>query len=253
MERGEEKTVSGISLRRLNSLDDYAEAVCIEQRIWGFEDIDVFPAGLFVIAQDVGGGSFGAFDGPRMIGFCLAVPGIKPGGRPFLHSHMLGVLPEYRDCGVGRLLKLEQRKDALSRGVGLIEWTFDPLELKNAWFNIEILGAVIRRYIPNRYGSTTSPLHGGLPTDRCVAEWALDSPWVEATLTGCRPRIRTERRVEIPTAIGVLRRESPEEARAIQMSVAERLVDAFASGLAIVGFERDEDAGTYLLGRWDSA
>lgn len=245
--------MSGIALRRLASLDEYAEAVRLQQRIWEFEDLDVFPAGFFVIAEEAGGASFGAFEGERMIGFCIAIPGMKPDGQRFFYSHMLGVLPEYRDSGVGRLLKLEQRRDALARGVNLIEWTFDPLELKNAWFNIETLGAVVRRYIPNRYGATSSPLHGGLPTDRCVAEWAIDSTWVEATLAGRRPRVETEGRIEVPVAIRTLRTDSPAEARAIQESAAGRLVEAFAAGLTVVGFERGERVGTYLLGRWDFA
>ena len=94
---------------------------------------------------------------PRMIGFCFAIPGIKPDGLPYLHSHMLGVLPEYRNARIGRRLKLRQREDALARGIDLIEWTFDPLELKNAFLNIEKLGAIVRRYNENQYGTTSQP------------------------------------------------------------------------------------------------
>ncbi|MEJ7607941.1 MAG: GNAT family N-acetyltransferase [Bryobacteraceae bacterium] len=104
---------------------------------------------------------FGAFESDRMIAFLLAIPGMKPGGVAYLHSHMMGVLPQYRNQGVGRMLKLKQREEAVSRGIALIEWTFDPLEVKNAFFNIERLGAVIRRYVLNQYGTTTSHLHGG--------------------------------------------------------------------------------------------
>ena len=84
---------------------------------------------------------------------------------------MLGVLPDYRDAGVGRMLKLAQREDALARGIPLIEWSFDPFEAKNAYFNLERLGAIVRSYVPNMYGIRTSPLDGDLPTDRCIAEW----------------------------------------------------------------------------------
>ena len=111
-----------------------------------------------------------------MIAFCLAIPGLKPDGKPYLHSHMLGVLAEYRNHGVGRQLKLQQRDDALARGIDLIEWTFDPLEIKNAYFNVERLGAIVRRYLRNQYGASSSPLHGGLPTDRLVAEWWIRKP-----------------------------------------------------------------------------
>ena len=98
---------------------------------------------------------------------------------------MLGVLPGISQfAGVGRTLKLTQRDDALRRGIELIEWTFDPLEIKNAFFNMERLGAIVRRYVPNQYGTTSSPLHGGLPTDRCIAEWWISSPRVKAILAG---------------------------------------------------------------------
>ncbi len=142
--------------------------------IWGWQDMDILPVRFFVVARDIGGQLLGAFDDNFMCGFCVAIPGVHPGAPPYLHSHMLGVLPEYRNAGAGRMLKLAQREDALARGFELVEWTFDPLELKNAYFNIEKLGAVIRQYLPNHYGITTSSLGGGLPTDRCLAEWHLN-------------------------------------------------------------------------------
>src|ERR1041385_6901912 len=95
---------------------------------------------------------------------------------------MLGVLPEFRRGGLGLRLKLEQRRQTLARGINLIEWTFDPLEWKNAIFNLDRLGAIARRYVPNQYGISSSPLHRGLPTDRLVAEWWLDSPRVLACI-----------------------------------------------------------------------
>ncbi|MGH9666926.1 MAG: GNAT family N-acetyltransferase, partial [Bryobacteraceae bacterium] len=201
----------------------------------------------------VGGQAFGAFDGERMIAFCLAIPGLKPGGRSYLHSHMLGVLPEYRNRGVGRLLKLEQRTDAIARGIELIEWTFDPLELKNAYFNIERLGAIVRRYVPNQYGTTSSHLHGGLPTDRCVAEWWISTGRVNRILAG-QPyqRPTAETRISVPATIGKLRRSDPKAVRRIQTEVSEQFLEHFRAGLAVVGFERPEGAGTYLLGTWDS-
>jgi predicted GNAT superfamily acetyltransferase len=244
--------MSDIQARLLTTHEEFAEAVRLQEEIWGFAEVELLPVRLFVVASKIGGHAFGAFDGGRMVAFCLAIPGVKPGGKSYLHSHMLGVLPEYRDRGVGRLLKLEQRKDAVARGIDLIEWTFDPLELKNAYFNIERLGAVVRRYVLNQYGTTTSHLHGGLPTDRCVAEWWIRTRWVEATLAGGRPRLQVEERIAVPADIDLLRREAPKQAREIQRCVSEHFLDCFARGLAVVGFERSERAGTYLLGPWDS-
>ncbi len=240
-----------IELRPLTQSREFQEAVELQKRIWGFDDIELLPARLFVVAIKVGGQAFGAYDGGRMIGFLISIPGLKPGGRSYLHSHMLGVLPDYRNQGVGRMLKLRQRDDALARGIQLIEWTFDPLELKNAFFNLERLGAIVRRYVENQYGSTTSPLHGGLPTDRCVAEWWLASPRAEAVLSGRAPARTIDERIEVPADIGAIRRAEPRRAREIQKSLGSRLMAAFDRGLAVIGFERSESLGTYLLGRWE--
>lgn len=241
-----------IQVRALTEREQLAEAVKLQQQIWGFQDVELIPVRLFVVATKIGGQAFGAYDGSRMIGFCLALPGLKPDGRSYLHSHMLGVLPEYRNAGVGRVLKLEQRREAMSRGVELMEWTFDPLELKNAYFNIERLGAIVRRYVFNQYGSTSSPLHGGLPTDRCVAEWWLSSPRVESILRGevdWRPQI--EARVSMPVRIAEMRALEPMRARAVQRRIGDELTEGFRHGLAVLGLERSPEAGIYLLGRWE--
>ena len=248
-----------IEIRGLTAHAEFQDAVRLQQQIWGFEEIELLPVRLFVVALKVGGQVFGAFDGQRMIGFCLAIPGLKPGGlktggKSYLHSHMLGVLPEYRDAKVGKRLKLAQRDEALSRGIDLIEWTFDPLEVKNAFFNVERLGAIVRRYVFNQYGTTTSHLHGGLPTDRCIAEWWIGSPRAEAIIAG-RPFERNpiEIRIAIPAEIAAIRSDDPKRAREIQQQSSVQFQRAFDNGLAVIGFERSKEAGTYLLGKWESS
>ena len=181
---GSEAQIAPIEIRQLFHLSEFEDVLQLQKTIWSFDDIELLPLRFLVVVSKIGGHVFGAYDAGRMIGFCFAIPGVKPDGSPYLHSHMLGVMPEYRNAQVGRRLKLRQREDALARGIVLMEWTFDPLELKNANLNIEKLGAIVRRYAPNQYGTTSSPLHGGLPTDRCVAEWWLDSPRVCAVLDG---------------------------------------------------------------------
>ena len=237
-----------IRIRPLSALAEFSEALNLQQSIWGLADLDLLPLRFFVVASNIGGQVFGAFDGDRMIGFCLAIPGIDKQGRPYLHSHMLGVAAEYRNAGVGRWLKLEQRADALARGIELIDWTFDPLEIKNAFFNIGRLGAIVRHYSENHYGSVSSSLMGSLPTDRCVAEWWIASPRVEAILSGAPPQVCVEIRIAVPADIDRLRREEPDHARAIQRANAARFREAFARGLAVVGFEPTESEGVYLLG-----
>jgi predicted GNAT superfamily acetyltransferase len=153
---------------------------------------------------------------------------------------------------VGRRLKLAQREDALARGIDLIEWTFDPLEIKNAYFNIERLGAVVRRYVLNQYGTTTSHLHGGLPTDRCMAEWWIGSPRAKAIIAGEKfQRSPVAARIAIPAEIAELRTKDPARARAIQKQASEEFTRAFDRGLAVIGFEKSAQAGTYLLGKWE--
>jgi predicted GNAT superfamily acetyltransferase len=242
-----------IEIRALHNRDEFVEAVKLQQTIWGFEDIELLPVRLFITASKVGGQVFGAFDGPRMVGFCLAIPGIKAKGKAYLHSHMLGVLKDYRDSGLGRLLKLEQRKEALSRGLELMEWTFDPLEIKNAYFNMERLGAIVRRFVLNQYGTTSSKLHAGLPTDRCIAEWWLDSPRVNAVLSGQKPeRAEIAARISVPSDIYEIKASNPARAREIQKRVSEQFLEHFSKGLAVTGFERTPESGTYLLTTWDS-
>jgi predicted GNAT superfamily acetyltransferase len=245
-------TSGEIRIEPLTTDRQFTEAVALQKTIWGFDDIDLLPVRLFIVATKVGGQAFGAYAGRRMVGFCLAIPGLKPGGRAYLHSHMAGVLPEYQNAGIGRRLKLRQRDDAIARGIDLLEWTFDPLELRNAHFNLERLGAIVRRYVRNQYGISSSHLHGGLPTDRCVAEWWINSERVQKIVNG-ELAIRGDivERIPVPSNIAEIRRSAPNRARAIQKELAGHFEGSFARGLAAVGLDRDPEWGTYLLGAAD--
>ena len=246
---GRSKKAPRIEIEPLTADQQFRDAVALQQTIWGFEEIELLPVRLFVTATKVGGQAFGAYAEGRMIAFCLAIPGLKPGAKPYLHSHMLGVLPVYRDFGIGRLLKLRQRDDAIARGIDLMEWTFDPLEIKNAYFNVERLGAVVRRFVRNQYGTTTSHLHGGLPTDRCTAEWWVSSERVRSVVNG-EPLTHAPiaERIRLTAEIGDIRKKDPVRARAIQAEIADRMESAFAQGFAIIGVDRTPEWGTYLLG-----
>ncbi len=242
-----------LEIRALTEQADLRTAVQLQKTIWGFEDIDLLPVRLFVVATKIGGQVFGAFDGSRMVAFLLAIPGVKPGGKAYVHSHMLGVLKDYRNHGLGRKLKLAQREDALERGFDLIEWTFDPLELKNAFFNVERLGAVVRRFVFNQYGTTTSALHGGLPTDRCIAEWHIDGERARTISGGGQyPRGPVEARIVIPADIAEIKQRDPDHARAIQAEAGTNFSRYFREGLAVIGVEITPETGTYLLGPWES-
>jgi len=239
-------------IRQLKYHEEFDAVVKLQRDIWGFEDVELLPLRLFVVASKIGGQVLGAYAGSKMVAFCLCIPGLKPGGKPYLHSHMLGVAPDYRNTGLGRAMKLKQREYALSAGIDLIEWTFDPLEIKNAFFNIERLGAIVRRYVHNQYGTTTSHLHGGLPTDRLVAEWWIRSKRVEAASQDLPfDRSDVDGRISVPVEINELRQNDYQHARAIQTDIGEQFDRYFRDELAVIGFERSAASGTYVLGKWE--
>jgi predicted GNAT superfamily acetyltransferase len=243
-----------VEVRLCRGLDELNTCVALQKEVWNFSDYDLIPPRLFVVAEKIGGQVIGAFDAGKLIGFAMSIPGER-GRKPYLHSHMLAVRESYRNAGIGRRLKIFQRENALARGFELIEWTFDPLEIKNAWLNIEKLGAIARRYNLNQYGISSSPLQGGLPTDRLVAEWWLRSERVEALLqTDKHPPVRAEMTIAVPAEIYTWK-SAPQhrhKAEQVQARNREQFLDAFSRGLAVLGYERDAIGnGTFLLGRWE--
>jgi predicted GNAT superfamily acetyltransferase len=247
----EEKPLE-ITVRSCSGLSEFATCIEIERAVWGSADVDIVALPLFVVAAETGGQVLGAFAGDRMIGFTLAIAGLRA-RKPFLHSHMTAVLRPFRNRGAARKLKLFQCQEALGRGIDLIEWTFDPLEIKNAYFNFR-LGVIVRRFIPNMYGVTTSPLHGGLPTDRLVAEWRLRSPRVRRALADKRPASKSRSkefvRIRVPADFGKIRGTKPEDAARLQAEVRLEFEHWLASGYAATGIERTDDAAEYLLEPW---
>jgi predicted GNAT superfamily acetyltransferase len=247
-------TSDSITLRCCRGIDEFRACVALQKEVWNFSDAELVPLRMFVVADKVGGQVMGAFDGREMVGFALSVPGTRT-GHIYLHSHMLAVRKDHRNGGLGRRLKLLQREEALSRGIELIEWTFDPLEIKNAYLNLEKLGAIARRYNINQYGITSSPLQGGLPSDRLIAEWWLKSKRVETLLaTEKNPAIAIQSSIEVPAQIYDWKAapETRGKAQQVQERNREQFLRAFSHGLAVLGYDRDaEGNGKYLLGRWD--
>ena len=242
------------AIRNCHGLGEMRACVALQKEVWNFSDAELVPLRLFVVAEKIGGQVIGAFAGAELIGFAFSIPGFRD-GRAYLHSHMLAVRKAYRNGGLGRRLKLAQRDEALTRGFELMEWTFDPLEIKNAYLNIEKLGAIARRYNINQYGITSSPLQGGLPTDRLVAEWWLRSKRVEELLkTGEKPLLETRVAITVPAEVYEWKASPQTRARAqeVQDRNREQFLKSFSEGLAVVGYERDgRGNGKFLLGRWN--
>jgi predicted GNAT superfamily acetyltransferase len=248
-----------ILVRHCEGFDELEACVRLQVDTWRMDADETTPRKTFLLAQKIGGQVMAAFDTalpgtsakgePKsLVGFAMALPGVRTGKdapQPYLHSHMLAVRPEYRNRGLGARLKQAQRLDALDRGIRLMEWTFDPLEIKNAYLNIHKLGAIVCRYLENFYGTSSSLLQGGLPTDRLVAEWRLDASRVQSALAG-RPLVphkeEIQARIQVPAAIYAWKASATERERALAVLLENRqkFQTAFSQGLAVVGFVRDE-------------
>jgi len=177
-----------VSIGPFRHFADYAACVEIQREVWRFDDIDIVPAPLLIAMEHAGGANLGAFSAlGEMIGFVCSMPGYA-GGELHQHSHMLAVRTAYRNFEVGFKLKLAQRKEALRRKIGLITWTFDPMQPLNAYFNLGKLGAWTRVYEEDFYGETTSTLHHGVPTDRFLVRWELSGRRVAERLAQGQPR-----------------------------------------------------------------
>ena len=269
-----------MKLRDLTSLDDFRQVVELEKEIWGVDYTDVVCAPILAVSVKRGGVLIGAFDGGRMVGFVYSLPGIKD-RTPIQWSHMLGVVDEYRNAGLGRTLKLEQRLRSIDIGCDLVEWTYDPMQALNAHLNFVKLGVVVEEYGVNMYGDSTSHLHKGTPTDRFIAQWwirephvvrrieskslvvmrtqeAADAPVVNRTRpAGGWTAIdgydldRSDRRmwVEIPTGFTEMQIEAPQIALDWRMATREIFTTYFGRGYRAVDFVLDKAAGRgrYLL------
>ncbi|HXE35887.1 MAG TPA: GNAT family N-acetyltransferase [Verrucomicrobiae bacterium] len=245
----------GIVVRKCAGIEEFHRCVELQREIWGEEDLEVEPTTLFVVAAETGGQVLGAFDAERLVGYTLALVGFTE-GTLFLHSHMTGVLEEYRDRGVGRALKLFQREEALERGIRRIVWTFDPLETRNAHFNLNRLGAIARKYLPNLYGVTTSPLHFGLATDRLWAEWWLDSARVVSAVSDLmkEPVVSSSvATVALPAEADLWKQSDTARVAAVQTRIRGEFKSWFARGYAAIGVRKSPTGMDYLLAPWSDS
>jgi predicted GNAT superfamily acetyltransferase len=294
-------TSADVTFRDLHTHEAFVAVVELQRAIWGRDD-DNIPAWVLAASTERGAILIGAEVGGDLIGFVYSVPGFKriapnrsvpslhaphqEGGAPgqmLQWSHMLGVLPAHRAGGLGHRLKLAQRARTLAQGLDLVEWTFDPLIATNAKLNVTRLGAVVEEYLENVYGASASPLHGGLPTDRFVASWRIDSPHVarrldagaivardasvaatpvviETTVSGSwrmpagEPHLdggEARLFVEIPYGFVDMLREAPADALIWRLTTRRIFTSCFARGYRVVDFIGSRESGRagYLLQR----
>jgi len=245
-----------MEIRLLKTIAQIRPCEELQVAIWNMPDAqDAVPAHQLLTAAKYGGMVMGAFDGDRLIGLAYGFVGLHE-GRPILCSHMNGVLPEYRGQGVGYALKVQQRLAALERGLEVMHWTYDPMELVNGNLNIRRLGGTSRTYEVNLYGTMSDGLNAGLPTDRLVVEWDLFAPRVrQALASGSAPA--PERReclafdgaalpadgrslaLTLPRQFQQIKRTNPAEALRWREVARQAFGLAFAAGYRLTGADAD--------------
>jgi predicted GNAT superfamily acetyltransferase len=249
-----------LEVRAIASLPEYHACVALQDEVWG-EEFESVPASLLQVATYVGGLCLGAFtpDG-ELCGFVFGLAGTID-GRPTHWSHLLGVKEAARNLGVGRLLKEHQRQVLASRGIPEMCWTFDPLIAKNAHLNLNLLGARVVRYVPDMYGTTESPLHHGLATDRLLVSCPTARPahaehaarptdFAAAPVLTPAPqpgddvlsrdgRQSAALRIEVPTDFRQLATRSPATAIAWHGALRGHFLWALGAGYVVTGLHRD--------------
>ena len=263
-------------IRPAASLAELDRCLALQQEVWGMPDLEVVPRNLFVLAGALGGHVLTAWsEHGELGGYAMAMAAHEPAPgaprdawmqpvtdrarlqihdtaapEPYLHSHQVAVAPLYQGHGLGFALKLAQREEALARGMRTMRWTFDPTMARNAWFNLGRLGATVRLYVPDFYGTNGSRLQGGLPTDRLLAEWELE---VARTRLAVQRRLPAAEpiaaRIQLPPALAAAKaRGAQADAQQMQTALREELQRAFAQGLELCGFRPSgDDGGAYLL------
>jgi len=228
-----------MTIRPLVEISEFEKCVELQRETWGWADIDIMPVRYFVSLHHTGGLVLGALAARgELIGFLNAMPAIRD-GMAYWRSQMLAIAKPHWNSGIGSELKLAQRDYARRRGIRLIEWTYDPLESRNAHLNIQKLGAIVRRYYVNLYGVTTASLQQGLASDRVIAEWWIDQPRV--------PLEGEVRRVLIPADIQSLKKQSLKSAADVQKRVREQFLKNFDDDYFVAGFERKDEWSEYLF------
>lgn len=232
-------------------MDELADCVQLQRDVFALPEVELSPVRHLIVTKNAGGFSLGAYDGDRLIGFGLSVPAFMRGERAF-YSHMTAVHADYQSHGIGGKLKWAQRDRALAEGVRYIKWTFEPVKARNAYFNLEKLGATINEIQEDFYGIDYTTAPGGkigLASDRLFAEWHLESPKVIALAKG-------EKYIEgrEPTATVQIMDDwqglvdnDPERAKAEQLRIRAEFQTAFGYGMVCRGFHRDEKQPAYLL------
>ena len=267
-----------IEIRPFESIVEFQQCVEFQAHTWGGHFTERVPIAILKVSQRLGGISSGAYDTKgQLVGFIFGMTGVQNG--EVVHwSDMLAVKPDLRNSGLGVRLKDYQRKALLAKGIRKMHWTFDPLESKNAYLNLNKLGATSKEYVRDIYGQTDSPLHSGIGTDRLVTTWILDSPRTIERIQSEAPNSEAAQKVRrlsvfevekkhglvrpmqpnlnlavpavsipIPLSIQSLKKASLELAVEWRVAVRNALITYIKEGYEVTDLLRREDYSEYLL------
>ncbi|HYW69770.1 MAG TPA: GNAT family N-acetyltransferase [Pyrinomonadaceae bacterium] len=241
-----------VDIREVSTIEEYDACIKLQREVFGLPDLEISPRRHLIVSHRAGGWTLGAFADGKLIGFVHHLAAVKE-NYIFGYSHMMAVDAEFQNQGVGAQLKWAQRTRALSEGRDYIKWTFEPMRARNAHFNLNRLGVVVREYAVNFYGTdySTDPSEKGvrgLDSDRLFAGWDLNAPRVEAFSRGQEfPASRAARAVEIPADFAQLLKRDPEAAKSEVVRVRNEFLQALNDGLVCRAFERDDRRPKYLF------
>jgi predicted GNAT superfamily acetyltransferase len=273
-----------IVIRECTAIDELDHCVRLQRDVFGLPDLEISPRRHLIVSRQAGGWTLGAFASGELVGFVHTLAGVRNGNEIFGYSHVMAVAPDYQNKGVGARLKWSQRERALREGRSFIKWTWDPMQARNAHFNLNRLGVTVSSYTENFYGTDypanpvmneTEATGAGIDSDRLFADWQLESAKVKqlapkekqlanatagdigsvsssgsatiAATSAGQVELTPAVTIDIPANWSKLCKENPGEARDELLRVRREFQEAFAARLIAAGFERSPDQPRYLL------
>jgi predicted GNAT superfamily acetyltransferase len=243
-------------IRECTTIEEFDNCIDLQREAFGLPDLEISPRRHLIVSRQAGGWTLGAFVGERMVGFVHHLAAVCRDNEIYGYSHMMAVAKDYQNKGVGARLKWAQREKAIAEGRQYIKWTWDPMQARNAHFNLNRLGVVVDTFADNFYGTdyNSDPTQSvderpGLQSDRLFGNWYLLSSRVQALSKGDTSlhAEKTVGAIEIPADWSSLIRNDVERARSEQLRVRTEFKKAFGQGLVCAGFERGQEQSRYLL------
>ena len=256
MKSQDEIEQSEVFIRECTTIEEYDECVRLQREAFSLPELEITPRRHLIVSRRAGGWTLGAFENNRLLGFVLHLIAVREQQEIIGYSHMMAVAKSAQNKGIGARLKWAQRERALAEGRSYIKWTWDPMQARNAHFNLNRLGVLVRSYGVNLYGTDyltfkheQAERGTAIDSDRLFAEWELLKPRVAELAAGRASELQASPAAEIliPPDWQALVASDARRARREQLRVRAEFEQAFASGLVCAGFRRDAERPRYLL------